>query len=253
MAFSVAAAQAAEATLMRLSLDRLRARVGVSVVIFRDYLRFISLKAACSDFYAAALSPPTEVDDVWHAHLLDTLSYHEMCEAVVPGHFIHHDPDGGMDARRRNDRRRRALKNYEATWGRAPESWQLAEAGGGGAATAPALSAGGTGAGPSVRRGRDSDAEVNPPRQRRRLDPPPPPAPFHVRVQFLDGRSGSIPCRASDSVGEIKALLEERQGVPASQQRLIFAGKQLEDDRSLADYGIVSGSNLTMILALRGC
>ena len=181
--------------------------------------RFLLLKIYFADWDCTKLSPTPIMEQLWTAAILNTAFYQPLMERL--GVWIHHEPkDYTADTARAIVQRELCLRHgYRVVYGSAPLALYGSARRALGAAMESELQGGG----------------------------------YQVYIKTLTGKTLVVDVDSELTVGELKIKIQDREGIPPDLQRLIFAGKQLEDGRSLGCYFLTSESTIHMILRLRGC
>ena len=215
-----------------------------AVEIVEEFKKFIFIKFIDNDYDAKVYSQSFIIDEVWHLFLLFSKDYSRLCSDVLGGgELLDHYPLATSDSDQTN-RYLNTIKRYELLFKESPPSAYWDDN------LINSLSAS---------HSDSSDITENTSKKAHiKLEssssyPNTHSTSMQIFYKNTIGIDFALNVSPSDSILYVKQLIERIDGSPICIQRLIYAGRQLEDDRTLSDYNIRPEATIQFILRLRGC
>ena len=216
-------------TLTMVDLDLLAYSMGATSDGTEDYKKFLAIKAMLQERKVrieSVFKPSDDMDAFWHAHILDTASYIDTCRLLLGnGGYIHHNPFSGKNPGAKQACHKMSAAIFKQIFGADPkQGWGSRES------------------------HEDYHKRMTGKKRRRASDDA-----FDIFVKTLRAKTLTLKVDHDFLVEDVKLMLHDAGEVPVDQQRLVFAGKQLEDGRTMRDYDIKYPSTLHLVQRLRGC
>ena len=182
--------------------------------ILEEFRRFMALKFCCKDTDATIISPTPIMDLMWHAAILNTKYYDQLQEEY--GMKIHHNPDGASLEPEETNKRVKRLTEMKKLY----EIFWNEE-----------------------------------PLENKSIDIVKGEEKTALFIKTLTGKTCTIYLSLNSTVLMLKEAIQrlEEKGVPVDEQRLIFAGKQLENSQTLKYYNIDNECTIHLVKSMRGC
>ena len=186
-----------------------------------EYYKAMKVKKHLKDFDATQASFGGPIDDIWHLHVLNTLSYRKFCG----NKFIHHDPNGGNDPLARQTRYATFLDTYKKLFDvEAPTKFFT---------PLPSL---------IEVNAKEEMAKVEDKKEEEDIRG------LSINIQSAMTARFQIKILPETSIKRVKEIIEKKRGYESSHQRLIFAGKELKDDQTCASIQLEEGHTLSCCL-----
>jgi ubiquitin C len=240
-----------------------------SPAVIQEFKRFMVLKALYRDVDASILSPSGAVDEIWHAFLLFPKDYAAFCDMLLPidceSRIIDHNPLGVHEGAFRDRRLLRTLSAYRdffrvdpptSVWDEVLQSHHThtpsvsindSESENGEISSDPTQNS-------SARFSSGSATSTMLPPIKEKKHPTNKGSLLRkvgtvaIRIKIPTGKDADLTVHPSTKMTAIKAMIEEKRGIPVRKQILNYAGMQLEDSRTVSDYDIQHDSNIHLLI-----
>lgn len=187
--------------------------------LIMEYRKFMRAKVVHQDWNATILSPASLVDTVWHTHLLISQDYIPFCKHITYPHdqYIHHNPFGEFED---DEKKKRYTTTVNWLFGIYRDSMNLK-----------------VWCSPQQWNKYIVSSENS----------------YQIYVTGTNGKFHSFNVISTTPVWILKVQLQHRTGICLSDIRLIYAGKSLDNVKTLGDYRITKNTTLDLVLRIRGC